>query len=299
VSYLRSLYARIWDGTNIAAVNAAGALKSKVVDEAGNTASVRSSRLEVENRTYLYAIAEGDVANHAEFEQFGFNADIDTAAVEDIWSVGGLYVFPVAAQQMELISSSADDDGSPLGTGIGVVTLYYLKTDGTAATEDITLNGTGVVTTTAVDIFRVNSLKAKTVGTGGFAAGVITIRNTTDTPIYSQIEVGNTRSRNSMYTVPKGKVLFLTSMTGGCLSATNNNGATIVLRAKYDHNAGALTTFFMPHAELQVGMGAGSVYRPFEIPLKFPAGTDIKATGTAIANNAQVSIGLRGWIENA
>ena len=271
-------------------------------DEAGVPYGIKhvNNKPRVSSMPYLYDISEGNIANHSEFERFGINPDIDIT-VEDLWTVGGAYVFPATAQQMELVSTSAADDGAPLGTGIGVVTVYYLKADGTAATEDVTLNGTGVVTTTATDIYRVNSLKAKTVGTGGSAAGVISIRNLADTPIYSQIEVGNTRSRNSIYTVPKGKTLYVTSMLGGLgyasTAANPSNSATITLRATWDHDAGAATAFFLPHAEIQVGSGAGSVYRPFEVPLRFPQNTDIKVSATTAVANGAVSVALRGWLE--
>jgi hypothetical protein len=257
------------------------------------------NKLRVSSMPYLYDIAEGNVSGHAEFERLGYNADIDIS-LEDVWSAGGVYVFPEAAQQMELVSSSAEDDpdkGSAVaGTGIHTVTLYYLDDTYAAKTEDINLNGTGVVTTTAVNILRVNSLKAKVVGSTGAAVGTITIRNLADTPIYSQIDPGNTRSRSSIYTVPLGKTLYITSMVGGCGAAAAST-TVITLRAKYDHEAGAIRTFFMPHAELQAGSGSGAFYRPFEIPIKIPATVDVKCSATTTANNTIVTVGLRGWIE--
>jgi hypothetical protein len=159
-----------------------------------------------------------------------------------------------------------------------------------------------VVNTVGTDFFRINSLRVKTVGALGAAAGVITLRQRNPlTAVYSQIEVGNTRSRNSIYTVPKALTLYITSMTAGCgfasTTANPSNSALITLRAKYDHLAAVARDFFLPHAEIQVGSGGGSVYRPFEIPIRFPSGTDIKCSATSTANNAQVSVGLRGWLE--
>ncbi len=273
-------------------------LAVQLKDEAGVAYGVKhiNNKPRVSSTPYLYDIAEGNVPGHTEFEQFGFNADVDQAT-EDIWSVGGVYVFPATAQGLEIVSTSANDDGDPVGTGVRVVTIYYLTSDFTAKTEDVTLNGTGVVNTVGTDFFRINSLRAKTAGALGQAAGVITLRQRTPlTAVYSQIEVGNTRSRNSVYTVPKGLTLYITSMFGGCGFAGNNT-TLITLRAKYDHLSAVARDFFLPHAEIQVGSGGGGVYRPFEIPIRFPAGTDIKCSGISMANNAQVSVGLRGWIE--
>lgn len=278
----------------------------RLFDENGNLAGLKqiNNKLRVSSMPYLYDISEGNVPGHSEFEQFGYNADIDTA-VEDVWSVGGSYVFPAAAQQLELVSTSIEDDpdkgaGVP-GTGIHTVTIYYLTNDFTEKSEDVNLNGTGVVTTAGSDIFRINSVRAKACGTGGAAAGVISIRNLADTPVYSQIEVGNTRSRNAIYTVPKAKILYIASMSGGIgyasTAANPSNSVLLTIRAKYDHLAGALRSFFLPHAEIQVGSGAGTVYRPFEIPLKFIAGVDIKVSAICAANNGSISCGLRGWLE--
>jgi hypothetical protein len=90
-------------------------------------------------------------------------------------------------------------------------------------------------------------------------------------------------------------------MTAGCgfagTAANPSNSALITLRAKYDHLEATVKDFFLPHAEIQVGGGGGGVYRPFEIPIRFPAGIDIKCSATSMANNAQVSVGLRGWLE--
>lgn len=254
-----------------------------------------ASKLRVSAMPYLFDIAEGNVVGHSEFERFAINADIDITS-EDIWPTGGAYTFPAAEAGLEILSSSTDDDGDPAGTGVRTVTLYYLDDAFAEKTEVITLDGTTVVPTVATDIYRVQSLRVLTVGSVGAAVGTITLRHLTNTPIYTTIEAGQTRSRNSVYTVPAGKTLYITSIFAGCTS-TAANGATVTLRATYDHIAGAARTFFMPHAEIMVGSNGGGIYRPFELPIKFPAGTDLKCSATSLANNASISVGLRGWLE--
>ena len=270
---------------------------TKFIDETGTAYGVKhvNNKPRVSSMPYLFDIAEGNVTNHVEFEQFGYNGDID-GPVEDLWPAGGSYVYPAAEMQMEIVSSSVNDTAA--GTGIQSVTLYYLDDAFAEKTEDITLDGTNVVATAATDIYRVLSLRAKTVGTGGSAAGTITLRHLSDTPIYATIETGFTRSRLGLWTVPASKILYITSMYGGCISTTAN-GATITLRAKYDHLAAATRTFFMPHAEVLVGSSSGGITRVFELPIKLPAGVDIKVSATSLANNASVSCSLRGWIETA
>ena len=270
---------------------------AKFADRSGNPQGLLIDENVLFTAPYYYAIADGLIPGHVPFERFGINSDIDIS-VEDVWSVGGTYVFPAAAQQMELVSTSAEDDpvkaDTNPGTGIHTVTLYYLTSNFTEKTEDINLNGTGVVLTAGTDIFRVQALKAKVCGTGGQAAGTIDIRNTSDAPIYSRIDVGNTRSRNMIYTVPKNKELFITSIFVG-VSCTAASGAVITLRAKYDHDVMASRTFFLPHAELS--LGEGGVQRTFEIPLIIPSGVDIKCSASSLANNTTVNVSIRGWLE--
>ena len=259
---------------------------------------------EIVTKPYLYNIAEKEEPDHYEFELFGINNDIDVAS-EDVWESGGAYVYPTANMQMELVSTSVEDDpdkGSAVpGTGIHAITIIYLTDDFTEKTEDIILNGTGVVTTVATDIFRVNRIEAKTVGAAGFAVGTISIRHLDNTPIYSSITPGNTRSRKAIYTVPKDRFLCITSATMGVLyvSTANapSNSALVTIRANYSHRTESKTAFFLPHAEIPSGLGG--FYRPFELPLYFPAGVDVKCSAISGANNCPVSVGLRGWLEVA
>lgn len=276
---------------------------SMLINEAGVAYGVKhiDNKPRVSSTPYLFDIAEGNVANRAAFRIFAINYDIDITS-EDVWPAGGVYQPPTSASALEVVSSSVEDDpdkgGSVPGTGIHTVTLYYLKNDFSEATEDINLNGTSAVTTANSDIYRVQFLRAKAVGTSGAAVGTITLRTVGGGVVYSTIEAGYTNSRNSFYTIPKDKALYITSMFGGCTS-TSANGSTITLRATYDPEAGAIRSFFLPHAEVMVGSSSGGVYQPFECPLYFPAGTDIKCSANSLANNASVSISLRGWIETA
>jgi hypothetical protein len=271
-----------------------------LIDQNGNPYGVRhvDNKPRVSAMPYLYDIAELNVSGHYEFEQLGYNGDIDITE-EDVWPTGGTYVFPASAAGLEVLSTSVEDDpdkgGAVPGTGIHAITIHYLDGTGAKKSEDVTLNGTAVVATSNTDYYRVLSVRAKTVGTGGYAAGVISVRHLADTPVYATIEQGQTRSRLGIWTVPLGKTLFITSISIGA-SLAAQSGATFTLRATYDHLAAATRTFFIAHAE--VVCGNNGLYRPFELPMRFPAGTDIKVSARTIANNTAVSVGLRGWYED-
>ena len=82
------------------------------------------------NHNYLEKIAFGEIAGVTPWSKLGFNASLTTVE-EDIWSAGGLYVFPTAATAMEVVSSSATDndagtlihDGGATGVGGGLTSI--------------------------------------------------------------------------------------------------------------------------------------------------------------------------------
>ena len=271
---------------------------TRIVDSAGIPRGILMEDNSLTSRDYQVAIAEGDILNHKLWSQLGFNGDIDNTE-EDVIEQGGTYSFPaLTGIQMDIRSSSANDDGVGLLTGIRTVTLYYLDETGTSHSEDITLHGTAVVATVALKISRVNGLRAKTIGSGGSAAGNITLtEHGATTHVYAQISTGFTRSRQAIYTVPKNFNLAIGSVVVSGVNGSVSHWCRFILRATYDDEISAVTTFFLPFAEMLV-MDA-TVDRELSMPLKFPAGTDIKvsAISDAGASNEIVACVLRGWLE--
>ena len=243
---------------------------------------------------YLYDIAEGNISGHTAWSKIGYNGDVDVGT-EDMISQGGQYAFRATETQMAIVSSN-DNDGKTGGatcTGVRTVTLYYLDDEFTEKTEDITLNGTTSVSTTATDIYRVNSLRVKTCGTNGFAVGNITLA--TGGVTYGYIALGQTRQRQCVYTVPKLKTLYITSISFSVGGATKEKAAVFTTLAKYDDKADVATTFFLPYTEVIIEDNAHS--KQLEVPLKIVAGVDLKVQVRGFVADCMCSCALRGWIE--
>lgn len=267
----------------------------RLVDESGVLYGVKhiNNKPRVSSMPYLYDIAEGNVPGHTGWGKIGFNGDVGTTE-EDVWTIGGSYVFPAGAIQMQVVSSSAADDGDPAGTGVRTVRILYLDASYVAKTTTVTLNGVGAVNTTATDIFRVNGFRVATAGSGGKAAGNILLQSVGGGVTYSQIATGYTRARNITYTVPAAKALYITSIS---LSNSSLKGVRFTTRATYDADSGLITSFFLPYTE--VAMVSGAFYRPLEIPTYFPAQVSLKVSVIADAAGGVVAVALRGWLEDA
>ena len=274
------------------AVEAQSGSAVRFVDENGIAYGVKhvNNKPRVSSMPYLYDIAEGHVTGHVAWAKLGYNGDVGTTE-EDVWTLGGIYAWPPAGGlQMSVVSASANDAGG--GSGVQTVRVLYLDPNYAEQSEIVTLNGVGVKTTVATNIFRVQGFRAVTCGANGVAAGAIRLYN--GAVNYSQIALGFTRARNITYTVPAGKALYITSAT---FSNSSLKGVRFITKATYDHDADTLTDFFLPYTE--VSMNSGAFYRPFELPTMFPAQVRIKVGVIADAAGGVASVGLRGWLEDA
>ena len=244
------------------------------------------------SQPYTYEIAEGHIPGHDKFVKIGYNGALGNS-FEDLWTVGGTYVFPDAAQQMEIVSSSAQDGVD--GTGVRSVRLTYLTDDFTVATEDITLNGVTPVLTVATDIYRVQNMRSLTTGTGYVAAGNIDIRNLAETPIYGRIATGYNRLRQCIYTVPKGKTLYITNVLVGCGATTAGRAVTFNTMATYDDISNSLIPFFQILSEIL--LQDASISLTLDVPTKLIAGTDFKVRAISPDGMTYSSCIMRGWME--
>ena len=202
------------------------------------------------------------------------------AAQYAVWNAAADYVFPAAAAGLEIVSASANDAAA--GTGLRTVRIDYLDGNFAERSETVTLNGTGVVATTATNIFRVNRMKALTAGSGGVAAGIISLRNLADTPMYGYIGAGDIESKQAIFTVPAGQILEIENILACSMGTTALKYQRIIVYSSYDpilkvQDRTMFTTVF------QAGLIDTGLFTKLDTPLVFPPTTDIivKCLGAA------------------
>lgn len=245
------------------------------------------------SQDYLQALAEGDIAGHTAWSKVGFTGTMTTTE-SDIWSKGGKYPFlsGTVGTAMRVSSSNAlDAIGS---AGCNTVKISYLDRNYATAVETVNLGGTAYATTSATDIYRVNSFRVETAGGSACAVGNITLENATGGTTYGYITKGYTRGRNSAYTVPAGKSLYLTSIGYGYGCAANQvNYARLILRAS--QNDGVKTSgIFHPLSE--VIAANAEVVAKFDLPIKVVEKVDMIVSGSATAAGI-ADVVVRGWLE--
>lgn len=274
----------------------------RLVDENDEPYGVKqvNGKPRVSSMPYLFDIAEGNVSGHTLFEKYAINDDVDSAAEEDVWCVGGSYTWPTGAINVNLTSSSAEDDpakaDTSAGTGIWSVRLYYLTTAFAEKTVDVTLNGTSSVATTVGDIYRINRIRPLTMGTALKAVGNIDAHSTAGaTPIYSRIAAGFTKGRQLVYTVPAGKTLYITDFTGSIGGATAPKYGRFTLRSTWDNIGLTRNAWFTAYAEC--GANSGTFVREFLCPIKIGEKSDVIVSCKTVDNDCYVTAAIRGWLE--
>ena len=168
----------------------------------------------ITEKDFLIEVAKGNVAGHAIKHVFGRNSDIDTATVpEDLWPLGGLMDWPTAAQTLDIVSTSANDDGNPTtNTGAQTLTIEGLDTNFDEISETVTLNGTSTVTTSS-SFRRVNKAYVATTGTyHGNNEGDITGDQTTSGDNMFDVITAFGHTQLGRYTVPLNKTAYLLTM---------------------------------------------------------------------------------------
>jgi hypothetical protein len=107
------------------------------------------------------------------------------------------------------VSGSANDDGSPAGTGANTVTVTYLDDNFDQSTEVITMNGSTEVELTEQNITFVQKAEVTSTGTGLASAGAITIADVTGGGVHAIIDAGAAESGNCSWMVPAGHTGYI------------------------------------------------------------------------------------------
>lgn len=225
---------------------------------------------------------------------FGRSNDIDNVRC-DLWEGPTCtYVFPAAAQQMAVVSSSADDAAA--GTGARSVEIHYLDANYAPHQITVTLNGTTPVLTVPTNILRINRFHVYSAGSGGTAAGNISVTNVAGTVTYAALTAGRNVARQAIYTVPAGVSGYISHWQASSGAVSGNHFTVISIHATM--NEGTLLPGIFNIVD-EVGTLNNSIAVTLPIPVRIPATTDVKMSAISDASSANVvAIGaIMGWFE--
>lgn len=158
---------------------------------------------------YGIAVSLGEILGTSGVIIHGHNPSQTAASgFVDVAESGDL-TYLTGAETMKIVSTSTDDDGDPVGTGLRTLRVDGVNGSGAAISETITMDGTTDVTTSN-SYLRVNFLTGLTVGSVGWNVGSITATATVAGTIQCEMDETEGLSQASHYTVPLGHTFHLT-----------------------------------------------------------------------------------------
>lgn len=233
---------------------------------------------------YTYDIAEGNVSDHQYIRKFGHNDGVG-AALETVWSPGGLYPWPTGAEILKVSSSDVDDDGDPVDTGARTLDLFGLDANYVLQNETITLNGQTAVAT-AKSYLRVFRATVMTAGATGANEGTISVKDNADSVTLLIIEPLKNQTLMSVYTIPADNQGFITSWYA---SISSNQVVEVELYVRPFGETFQVRT----HVEIRTA----PFIQVFQFPEPLTAKSDIDLRAAASAGGAEVGGGFSLWYE--
>lgn len=227
---------------------------------------------------FLFEVARGNVPGIKMYSVPGRKDGLSSAALDDLTQIPGTVVVPEPGGiQLRFTSSSAAD--SSAGTGIQTADLHYLDTSGNEQEETVIMNGAGGINTVATNIDFVQWIHAKSVGSGGVAAGNISVTDTAGAITYEYLAAGGNQSLSAKYKVPNNKTGYVV----GWQSSGITKKIDIRLRATVERFDRTLIPGVFLFQDVVVLNDTTSGWIPFMVPLKMPSGAVIKLSGISSA----------------
>lgn len=219
-------------------------------------------------------VARGQIMGHSTQNIYGYQPAVGQTFIP-IWENATAYTYPVAATQMNLAGSNGDTAS---------ILISGLDANYNIISETLVLNGTTPVTTVK-SYFRINGMQV-TVGSATNPAGVVTLKDLTNTIIYAQINAGVGRTQAAIFTVPAGYTFYLSRIDVNT-SLNGSNFATYMNKTISPTGVVQLT---------QQAPFAINYHTQRVMPRPFTEKTDIQLQCKVNSTAGAISISQEGWL---
>ena len=219
-------------------------------------------------------VARGQIDGHSTVNIYGYQTAVATSFIP-VWENATAYTYPVAATQMNLAGTAGDT---------ATITIQGLDANYAQISENVVLNGATPVTTTK-SYLRINSMNVA-LGSATNPAGVVTLKDLTNTTIYAQINAGVGRTQAAIYTVPAGYTYYL-QRVNVYTSLNGNNFATYQNKTIASNGVVQLTQ----QAAFAIGYESRRI-----MPRPISEKTDIQLMAKVNSSTGVISIAQEGYL---
>ena len=251
---------------------------------------------------FEFDVAEG--INTTKTPLFKYGAGNVTTTETVIWDGGNGYNGFLSSPTTLDVRSTSGLDVFGTGTGAWTLLVWGLSaTDSTEIFETFQLNGT---TTVSGDSSFIRVFRALIVNGGALAQNAVNGANQGDINIFvdggtsipsdlmARINEHKGQTLMCIYTVPKGKTLYVTGISGGAGTGSvfTLNEATLSYKFRNSTTNGAFSTKY------DLILYENAVSQSLRFPFEVPEMTDIVVTGVASAGNSNVTASFAGYLKD-
>lgn len=248
-------------------------------------------------RDLMLEIPAGTISGQSAVNKFGRSTDVDAGVDTDIWDYANatdaqpIWVAPTTARVHDIVSTSANDDGSPAGTGARTIEIFGLTAwNADEVSETITMNGTTNVAT-ANSYVIIHRMKVLTKGSAGPNAGKITATAQTDGTVTAAILALEGQTQMAIYGIPSTKTAYMTEYYASAIKASSSLSVELRLLVNPEPDT-ELTKYLVKHTLGIATEGTNYLNHTFRPYFKIPGPAIIKVEGNSSANNTDVSAGF-------
>lgn len=235
---------------------------------------------------FFFEVSKGNRVGHTAVVASGHNPDIDTAAPEDVWEEGGALSYLTSAEQMNIVSTSADDASG--GTGLRTMRVAGLDGSYAQVSEVVTLNGVSNVLTVN-SYLRVLSMVGLTVGSGETNAGDITATAASAGTVQCRMAPAKGLGKSIHYTIPDGKTGHVVAFELGTHKLAGGASPEVEFQGLVRPAGGPWLEIFQTILDADVTEYV-FIAPPTQAPIA--ARSDIRIQVTTDTNNTEVSCRL-------
>lgn len=235
---------------------------------------------------YMVEISSGSIIGGSTVNKFGQNHSIASGATEDVWDGSINYTFPTTASITHIrsaVNSVITQSSTIEVQGLDVSWALVVQTkdlDATDSTTEIALD------TPLIRIFRMKVLENAVMDQDIWAGDADFVV----ADAKAIIETGNNQTLMAIYTVPAGKTAYITKYYASTTESTGKEPKSTEIRLwTADRDNGY--EFQLKHA-MGIPKAGSGIEHCFEPYMKVNEKTDIKITGTAIDEIANVAAGF-------
>lgn len=228
--------------------------------------------------SFLFEVARGNIPGIKMYSIPGRKDGLSSSALDDLTQIPGTVVVPEPGGiQLQFSSSSGSDTSA--GTGVQTIDIHYLDTSGDEQEENIIMAGAVPVNTVATNIDFIQWIHTTTVGSGGVAAGNISVENVGGGTVYEYLAAGGNQSLSAKYKVPNAKTGYVV----GWQASGMTKRIDLRLRSTVERFDRTLVPGVFLFQDVVVLNDTSSGWIPFLVPLKMPSGSVTKLSAVSSA----------------